>query len=70
MTAKEIEKKLEAYTGAEFITPNKLAGFMGQKNVSRVKKRFLANLPAIGGTNSYFIPDVAKNISQAATWED
>ena len=70
MTAKEIERKMEQYTGAEFITPGKLTSFLGRKDVSRVKDRFLRDLPTIGGTKAYFIPDVAKNVFRASTWEE
>ncbi len=63
MTCKDIENRLSQYCdGASFCTLTQVAGFVGQSNLARVKKRYLLNLPVLEGTKSYFIPDVARNI--------
>ncbi len=63
MTCKDIEIRLTQYCdGASFCTVKQVAGFLGQKNLGRVKQRYLLNLPVLEGTRSYYIPDVARNI--------
>ena len=44
--------------GAGVITAGQLAGFLGYKNVSRVRSEYLDGLEHIN--NRYFIADVAK----------
>ena len=63
MDQKDIERKLTAYCGGSaFCRASQLAGFLGQKNVDRVKKRYLRDLSVLEGTRSYWIPDVAREI--------
>lgn len=39
MTAKDIERDMKQFvSGSSFITPGKLAQYLGQKNTTRVKK--------------------------------
>lgn len=68
MTAREIENDMKkSVGGASFITPGELARYLGEKNTSRVREKYLANLNKIEGTKKYFIPEVAMNVYQAIT---
>ena len=68
MTAREIENDMKkSVGGASFITPGELARYLGEKNTSRVREKYLANLNKIEGTKKYFIPEVARNVYQAIT---
>lgn len=63
MTARDIERDMKtACGGASFITPGQLAKYLGQKNTSRVRERYMKDSFRIEGTNKYFIPEVAKAI--------
>lgn len=63
MTAKEIENDLrKSVNGASFITPSELAAWLNQKNIYRVKSRYMNETFRIEGTNKYFLPEVAKNV--------
>ena len=70
MTAKQIENDMKQFAGGSFITPGKLARYLGQKNTTRVKEKYLSGLPTIEGTKAYFIPEVADKVHQQITWED
>ena len=48
--------------GAGTITPTQLAGFLGYKNISRVRAEYLDGLEHIN--NRYFIADVAKRLQK------
>lgn len=61
MIRTDIAKELRRYTGAGTIRANQLAGFLGVKNVSRVREKYLKGLEAIGGT-AYLITDVADRL--------
>lgn len=68
MTQRDIENDMKkSVGGASFITPGELARYLGEKNTSRVRERYLADLNKIEGTKKYFIPEVARNIYQAFT---
>ena len=63
MTAKDIERDMKSSVGgASFITPGQLAKYLGQKNTSRIRERYMKDSFRIDGTNKYFIPEVAKAI--------
>lgn len=69
MTARDIERDMKASVdGASFITPGQLAKYLGQKNTSRVRERYLKDAFRLEGTKSYFIPEVAKVIYAAGEW--
>ena len=73
MTRTDIAKELRRYTGAGTVTVTQLAGFLGHKNNTRVKNRYLRDDPdsevpimrAIGG-NRYLITDVAIRLMEDA----
>ena len=61
MTAKDIEQDMKASVGgASFITPGQLAKYLGQKNVTRIKNKYMRDVFRIEGTKKYFIPEIAK----------
>lgn len=63
MTARDLERDMKASVdGASFITPGELAKYLGQKNPTRVRNKYMAEAFRIEGTNKYFIPEVAKAI--------
>ena len=63
MTARDLERDMKASVdGASFITPGELAKYLGQKNPTRVRIKYMAEAFRIDGTNKYFIPEVAKAI--------
>ena len=69
MTAKDIEQDMKASVGgASFITPGQLAKYLGQKNISRVRERYMRDTFKIEGTKKYFIPEVAKAIYNSGEW--
>ena len=69
MTARDIERDMKASVdGASFITPGQLAKYLGQKNTSRVRERYLKDSFKLEGTKKYFIPEVAKAIFAAGEW--
>lgn len=73
MNRSGIATELRKFTGAGTITLTELTAFLGQKNVSRVKKIYLSDDPesevpvmeAIGGKR-YLIPEVAIRLKEAA----
>ena len=68
MTLRDIENDMKkSVNGASFITPAELAKWLGQKNVSRIRKRYMGEAFRIEGTNKYFIPEVAKSIFYQST---
>ena len=63
MTARDIENDLKRHVhGASFITPTELASLLNQKNISRIKHKYMDDAFRIEGTNKFFLPDVAKNV--------
>jgi len=69
MTAKDIEQDMKASVGgASFISPGQLAKYLGQKNTSRVRERYMRDTFKIEGTKKYFIPEVAKAIYNSGEW--
>ena len=70
MTARDIERDLKAAVdGASFISPGQLAKYLGQKNVTRVKDRYLKDIFKLEGTNKYFIPEIAKTLYGSREWK-
>lgn len=63
MIRTDIAKELRRYTGAGTIKAKELAGFLGEKNISRVKQKYLSGLEAIGG-RAYLITDVAERLKE------
>lgn len=61
MKKAELVKELRSYTGAGVITATKLTRFLGQKNVDRIKKKFLSDLHPVVG-KAYFISEVAEEL--------
>lgn len=63
MTRTEMYNLLRQHAhGAATITAPEVAGFLGYKNVSRVRAEYLDGLDRINGR--YFIADVAKRLQQ------
>ena len=63
MIRTDIAKELRRYTGRGTIKASEVAGFLGDKNVGRVKEKYLRGLEAIGGT-AYLITDVAERLKE------
>ena len=57
----DIAKELRRFTGKGTIRASEVAVFLGDKNVSRVKRKYLSGLEAIGG-RAYLITDVAERL--------
>lgn len=69
MTARDIEQDMKAAVdGASFITPGQLAKYLGQKNVTRVKQKYLNGAFKLEDSKKYFIPDVAKAVYASGEW--
>ena len=69
MTARDIEQDMKAAIGgASFITPGQLAQYLGQKNTSRVRERYMKDAFKLEGTKKYFIPEVAKALYNSGEW--
>ena len=63
MTTRDIENDLKKHVnGASFITPTELASWLGQKNISRIRHKYMGDAFRIEGTNKFFLPDVAKSV--------
>lgn len=68
MTARDIENDMKkSVGGASFISPGELARYLGQKNTSRVRERYMSGAYRIEGTKKYFIPEIARKIYDAIT---
>lgn len=66
MTAREIEIDMKkSVGGASFITPGELARYLGEKNTSRVREKYMTGAFRIEGTKKYFIPEIAQNVLYA-----
>ena len=63
MIRTDIAKELRRYTGRGTIRAKEVAGFLGDKNVSRVRDKYLKGLEAIGG-RAYLITDVAERLKE------
>ena len=69
MTARDIERDMKASVdGASFITPGQLAKYLGQKNTTRVRNKYLKNAFRLEGTKKYFIPEVAQALYSSGEW--
>lgn len=66
MTQREIENDMKkSVGGASFITPGELARYLGEKNTSRVREKYMSDAFRIEGTKKYFIPEVARSVLYA-----
>ena len=69
MTARDIERDMKSSVdGASFITPGQLAKYLGQKNTTRVREKYLKDAFKLEGTKKYFIPEVAQAIYSNGDW--
>lgn len=69
MTAREIEQDMKQFVnGASFITVGQLAKYLGQKNTSRVREKYMRDVFKLEGTKKYFIPEVARSIYNSGEW--
>lgn len=69
MTAKDIEQDIKASVGgASFISPGQLAKYLGLKNTSRVRQKYMKDAFRLEGTTKYFIPEVAKALYYSGEW--
>lgn len=63
MTARDIENDMKnSVNGASFITPGQLARYLGEKNTTRVRQKYMAGAFRVEGTNKYFIPEIARTL--------
>ena len=63
MIRTDITKALRRFTGGETITAKELSAFLKEKNVYRVKQKYLVGLEAIGG-RVYLITEVAERLKE------
>ncbi len=69
MTARDIEQDMKQFVnGASFITVGQLAKYLGQKNTSRVREKYMRDVFKLEGTKKYFIPEVARSIYNSGEW--
>ena len=69
MTARDIEQDMKQFVnGASFITVGQLAKYLGQKNTSRVREKYMRDVFKLEGTKKYFIPEVAKSLYNSGEW--
>lgn len=61
MIRTDIAKELRRYTGKGTIRASEVASFLGDKNISRVRDKYLRGLEAIGGREC-LITDVAERL--------
>lgn len=64
MIRTDIAAELRRHTGRGTIRASELAAFLGDKNVSRVRNRYLKGLEAIDG-KMYLVPEVADRLKEA-----
>lgn len=63
MTRTDIAKSLRRYCGRETIRLKEIAGFIGDSNLDRVKKKYCAGLEAISG-RMYLVTEVAERMKE------
>ena len=63
MICTDIAKELRRFTGKGTIKAGEVAKFVGDKNVHRVRQKYLIGLEAIGG-RAYLITDVAARLKE------
>ena len=63
MIRTDIAKELRRFTGRGTIKAKEVADFLGEKNVYRVKQKYLTGLEAIGG-RAYLITEVAERLKE------
>lgn len=63
MIRTDIAKELRRFTGKGTIRASEVARFLGDKNISLVKRKYLIGLEAIGGS-AYLIPEVAERLKE------
>lgn len=66
MTKTEIRKALERATGSPFIKASQLAKYVGDKNVQRVRRKYLIHCQCLPG-KLYLIEEVAEYMAEMAT---
>lgn len=59
MTKTDLRRALERATGSPFIKASQLAKFVGDKNVSRVRRKYLINCQCLPG-KLYLCEEVAE----------
>lgn len=65
MTRTDIANALQKSAGGQaFITAKQLAIALGEKNMYRVKQKYLSGLEAVGG-NRYLITEVAEQLKNS-----
>ena len=69
MTARDIEQDMKASVGgASFITPGQLAKYLGEKNTTRVREKYMKDAFKLEGTKKYFLPEIAKAVYSCGEW--
>lgn len=63
MTRTDIAKALRRYCGRETIRLKEIAGFIGDSNKERVKRKYCAGLEAISG-QMYLVDEVAARMKE------
>lgn len=66
MTRTDIAKELRRFTGKGLVTATELSRFIGDKNLHRVKVKYLVGLERIG--RGYLITDVADRLKEGAEY--
>ena len=64
MTRTDIAKALRRYCGRETIKLHEIAGFLGDSNKGRVKRKYCAGLEAIGG-QAYLVTEIAEKMKDS-----
>lgn len=64
MTRTEIAQELRRYCGRGLIKASEVSGFIGDSNVTRVKRRYLYDLEAVNG-KMYLVTEVAERLKEA-----
>ena len=64
MTQTQIAKEIRRCVGGPFITAAQFAQFIGDKNVSRARRKYLQDLEAIDGKR-YLISEVAERLKNS-----
>lgn len=61
MTRTDIAQELRRYCGRGLIRASEVSGFVGDSNVTRVKRKYLHDLEAIDG-KMYLVTEVAERL--------
>ena len=64
MVKSDLVRDMKSFThGASFISVTELTKYLGQRNITRVKTKYLTELQPVAG-KKYFIPEVAEKVME------